>query len=75
MHWSTILPDAGGIGGLVLLVGAALGVARGTFRQVEATRQNTEALNALREELELLTRQAGQHEIRLAVLEDRRRAR
>lgn len=61
----------GGIGGLIALLSAIIIIGRGIFRQVNATEDNTEALNGLSAKVEKLSHTANGHETRLAILEDR----
>jgi hypothetical protein len=62
---------AGGIGGVVILLGAIVTVGRGIFRQVKATEENTEAVKDLTSHVARLENLYNGHETRIAILEDR----
>jgi hypothetical protein len=62
---------SGGVGGLILLFTAIVVIGRGIFRQVSVTEDNTGALNDLSEKIDKLTSGYNEHDVRLAVLEDR----
>lgn len=61
---ATVLAGIGALGGLVVFLGAVLTLARGIFRQIAATEDNTRAVNRLAAKLE-------DHETRIARLEGR----
>lgn len=65
----------GGAGGTLAVLSAIVVVARGIFRQVSATEDNTDALNKLTGRVESVAtiqqRDHTDYERRLAVLEDR----
>jgi hypothetical protein len=68
---STSLAILGGLGGLVVFVGAVFTVIRGIFRQVGATEANTKALTELSGQIKGTDHRLGDHETRISRLEGR----
>lgn len=66
-----VLVVLGGTGGVLAALAAVITIGRGIFRQVNATEDNTDALNKLSAEVAGLSRTSNGHETRLTVLEDR----
>jgi hypothetical protein len=67
----TYLIAIGGISGIVVLLSAIVVIGRGIFRQVNATEENTRALQGLSEKMVHMETMYQNHETRLTVLEDR----
>ena len=61
----------GSLGGLVAALGAIIILGRGIFRQVNATEDNTKALQDLTGKVDALFQSYSNHETRISVLEDR----
>lgn len=61
----------GGLGGVIVLLGAIIAVGRGVFRQISATEENTDAVKKLTADIGQLQSMFHNHETRIAVLEDR----
>jgi hypothetical protein len=67
----SVLADLGALGGAVVFAGALITVARGIFRQINATEANTAALGKLSHQLDDLDGKLGDHETRISRLEGR----
>ena len=67
----TVLIAAGGVGGIVAFLTVIVIIGRGIFHQVNATEENTAAVNNLSTEVRKLTDLYNGHETRITVLEDR----
>lgn len=65
------LEALGGISGIIVLFTALVVVGKGIFEQVRVTKDNTEALGKLSGKIDKLGAGFDEHEIRLAVVEDR----
>ena len=61
----------GGIGGVVVLLGAIIAIGRGIFKQISATEENTVAVKDLTAHVARLENLYQGHETRIAILEDR----
>lgn len=61
----------GGFGGLVVLLSAIIVIGRGIFKQVNATEENTTAVNNLTTVVGEMKGMLSNHETRISVLEDR----
>lgn len=61
----------GGLGGLVVLLSAIIVIGRGIFKQVNATEENTLAVQNLTKEVADMKAMYANHETRISVLEDR----
>jgi len=61
----------GGLGGLVVLLSAIIVIGRGIFKQVNATEENTLAVQNLSKEVSDMKAMYANHETRISVLEDR----
>jgi hypothetical protein len=61
----------GGSGGVLGLLGVAVIVGRGIFKQVAATEENTVAVRELSKGMEAVVTRLNKHEVDLAVLKDR----
>ena len=61
----------GGIGGVVVLLGAIIAIGRGIFKQISATEENTVAVKDLTTHVSRLENLYQGHETRIAILEDR----
>lgn len=61
----------GGLGGIVILLGAVITIGRGIFRQVNATEENTTAVKDLTKGMSEIKAMLSNHETRLSILEDR----
>ena len=68
-----VLIAIGGVSGIVVLLTAIVVIGRGIFKQVNATEENTEAVQGLTKKVDKLSNLYNGHETRLAVLEDRDR--
>jgi hypothetical protein len=66
-----VLTVLGGSGGLIGLAAVLVVIGRGIFRQVNATEDNTAAVERLSGQMETIARTLNDHDTRLAVLEDR----
>lgn len=65
MSSTTVLAAFGALGGLAVFITAVVALARGIFRQVSATEDNTRAVNRLTSKLD-------DHETRISRLEGRK---
>lgn len=63
----------GSSGGIIAAVTAVLTIGRGIFKQVNATEDNTEAINRLTDEVAKMRHSVNGHETRITVLEDWRK--
>lgn len=61
----------GGLGGIVVFVGAVWAIVRGLFKQVNATDDNTKALRELARQLKDLTTTVDSHSTDIAWLKGR----
>jgi hypothetical protein len=61
----------GGLGGVVVLLGAIVAIGRGIFKQIRATEENTQAVRELTGHVARLEALYNGHETRITVLEDR----
>ena len=61
----------GGLGGIVILLGAVITIGRGIFRQVNAIEENTTAVKDLTKGMSEIKAMLSNHETRLSILEDR----
>jgi hypothetical protein len=59
------------LGGIIAFCGAVIIIGRGIFRQTEAVKANTKALEALPEQINKLIIRLDGHDIDIAVLKDR----
>lgn len=68
---ATALATLGGVGGILIVITAIVGIGRGVFRQVNATEDLTQAVSELAKTVTELKNILGGHETRISVLEDR----
>lgn len=66
-----ILIALGGSSGVIVLLTAFIVIGRGIFKQVSATEENTVAVRELASSVGELKNMFNNHEVRIAVLEDR----
>ena len=71
---STALAILASLGGLVVFVGAVWTIVRAVIRQSEATKANTAALKENTEAIKKLDKRVDQHDIDIALLQEKRRA-
>lgn len=66
---NSLATGLGALGGLVVFAGALVAVARGIFKQINATEANTEALLEFSKKLDSINGMVGNHESRISRLE------